>query len=190
MRKMPNVMQTIRAIAAVALVAAASFGCGRSAEGGTGRPPAASNIQPSKGSGNVAAKVTRSEREWRALLTPEQYRVMRECGTEPPFTGKYYHFKGNGMYLCAACGAELFDSGTKYDSGSGWPSFYQPVSEEKIEERADRSLGMVRVEVRCSRCGAHLGHVFDDGPAPSGLRYCINSTALNFVEQPGKSAAK
>jgi peptide-methionine (R)-S-oxide reductase len=134
-----------------------------------------------KGSENVANKIAKTDDEWRKLLTAEQYRVTRECGTEPPFTGKYYHFKGEGTYLCVACGNELFSSGTKYDSGSGWPSFYAPLSEGNIEERTDKSHGMVRVEVRCARCGAHLGHVFEDGPAPTGLRYCINSAALNFV---------
>jgi peptide-methionine (R)-S-oxide reductase len=124
-------------------------------------------------------KVQRSEEEWRALLTPEQYEVLRRAGTERPFTGALLHNKADGMYRCAACGNELFDSDTKYDSGSGWPSFYdaRPGSVELME---DRSHGMIRTEVRCARCGSHLGHVFDDGPEPTGQRYCMNSVALAF----------
>jgi len=163
-------------------VAACAAGCGGAVERGTPR----AELKNTEGSGNVSEKIVKSDDEWRALLTPEQYRIMRQAGTEPPFTGKYYHFKGEGMYLCAACGSKLFDSDTKYDSGSGWPSFYEPASKETVEERADRSLGMARVEVRCNRCGAHLGHVFEDGPAPTGLRYCINSAALNFVPETEK----
>lgn len=126
-------------------------------------------------------KVIKSDAEWRNSLTPQQYEVMRCKGTEPPFSGKYYAFKEKGKYLCAACGNELFSSGAKYDSGTGWPSFYDPVSEGRLEKARDASLGMSRTEVRCSRCGAHLGHVFDDGPRPSGKRYCINSIALDFA---------
>jgi peptide-methionine (R)-S-oxide reductase len=138
----------------------------------------------------VPEKIVRSDDEWRRLLTEEQYRITRECGTEPAFTGKFYNFKGKGMYLCVACGNELFSSDTKYDSGSGWPSFWKPVSETGVTELTDKSHGMVRTEVRCSRCGAHLGHVFEDGPAPTGLRYCINSAALNFVDSKKDSTGK
>ena len=125
-------------------------------------------------------KITKTDAEWRAELTPEQYRIARQKGTEMAFTGEYYKTKTPGMYLCVACGQELFSSDTKYESGSGWPSFYKPASEDAVEEVTDNTHGMARTEVVCSRCGSHLGHVFPDGPRPTGLRYCMNSASLKL----------
>jgi len=128
-------------------------------------------------------KVVKSEEQWRAELTPEQYHVLREKGTERPFTGEYVHNKKAGMYQCAACGADLFRSDVKFDSGTGWPSFTEPVAEKRVELKPDNSMFMRRTEVLCGACGSHLGHVFPDGPGPTGQRYCINSCSLNFEEQ-------
>jgi peptide-methionine (R)-S-oxide reductase len=128
----------------------------------------------------VAEKLNLSAAEWRERLSPEQYHVLREAGTERAFTGKYEKNKAQGQYKCAGCGAPLFASDTKYESGSGWPSFYAPLDEDAVEEHRDTNHGMVRTEVRCATCEGHLGHVFPDGPAPTGLRYCMNSAALEF----------
>ncbi len=131
-------------------------------------------------------KFSRSEEEWRKALTPEQYRVLREKGTERPFTGRLLGTKEKGVYRCAGCGQDLFPSGSKYDSGSGWPSFSTTATEEAVEKREDASLGIKRTEVLCSRCGGHLGHVFEDGPEPTGLRFCVNSEALEFKTEKKK----
>jgi peptide-methionine (R)-S-oxide reductase len=128
----------------------------------------------------MAEPETLTEDQWRERLTPEQFQVLRKKGTERAFTGKYWNEKTQGVYKCAGCGEPLFASEVKYDSGSGWPSFFRPLDESKVEEIVDRSHGMVRTEVTCKKCGAHLGHVFEDGPTPTGLRYCINSVSLDL----------
>jgi peptide-methionine (R)-S-oxide reductase len=130
----------------------------------------------------MGKKIEKTDDEWRAQLSDEQYHVTREHGTERAFTGEYDNFKGDGKYLCVCCDNELFNSDAKFDSGSGWPSFWKPLSEDKVEEITDSTHGMVRVEITCSRCDAHLGHVFEDGPQPSGLRYCMNSASLKFKD--------
>jgi peptide-methionine (R)-S-oxide reductase len=131
----------------------------------------------------MKTKKNKTEEEWKKELTKEQFTVLRQKGTERPFTGIYWDNKEKGIYRCAGCGAELFDSETKFDSGCGWPSFYSPIDEDKIEEQTDTSHGMIRTEILCKNCGGHLGHVFDDGPKPTGLRYCINSVSLDFKKE-------
>jgi peptide-methionine (R)-S-oxide reductase len=127
-------------------------------------------------------KVKKTEEEWKDILTEKQFHILRQKGTEPPFTGELLHNKAKGKYKCAGCGEELFLSDTKFDSGSGWPSFWAPMGDENIETQSDDSLGMRRTEIRCKKCGGHLGHVFDDGPEPTGKRYCVNSASLKFDE--------
>jgi peptide-methionine (R)-S-oxide reductase len=131
-------------------------------------------------------KIVRTDSEWRAMLSPEQYRVAREAGTERAFTGKYHDFKGKGTYTCVGCGLPLFSSQQKYNSGTGWPSFWDVAEDGHVAQRDDSGWGMRRVEVLCARCDSHLGHVFTDGPRPTGLRYCINAASLNFVPDDGK----
>lgn len=131
----------------------------------------------------MSERIKKSDAEWRSQLTDEQYYVTRKKGTEPPFTGEYEHTETPGTYVCICCGQPLFASDAKYHSGSGWPSYFQPIAEENVETESDASHGMVRTEVMCSRCSAHLGHVFEDGPKPTGLRYCINSASLRLVDE-------
>ena len=128
-------------------------------------------------------EIQKTDEEWRSQLTPEQYDVTRREGTERAFTGQYWDHKGDGVYRCVCCGETLFDSATKFDSGSGWPSFWAPIGEGHVHTQADSNLGMRRVEVECRRCGAHLGHVFEDGPKPTGMRYCVNSASLQFSDR-------
>jgi len=141
------------------------------------------NQQSNTNKNNSINKVKKSEQEWKACLTPEEYQILRDKGTEMAYTGKYYDHKEKGVYKCAGCGAELFSSNTKYDSGSGWPSFWKPIANDRISNESDNSMFMARTEILCSECGGHLGHVFNDGPKPTGMRYCVNSVSLEFEAQ-------
>jgi peptide-methionine (R)-S-oxide reductase len=176
------------ALLALSLV---TLGCDRStataADTTPAKPGQPTTAQPATQDASVG-HVEKSDEEWKKILTPEQYNILRKKGTEPSGTGAYVNNHEKGTYLCAACGLELFSSDTKFESGTGWPSFWQPIARTHVTETTDRTYGMNRTEVTCARCGGHLGHVFDDGPKPTGLRYCMNSASLKFV--PAKDASK
>ncbi len=171
-------MKRFAMLAAVAASLAAAAACAQRPHGAASAADRTTLSDSKRSDTDMADKVVKTDAEWKRELTPEQYQVLRHGGTERAFTGKYWNEHDRGLYRCAACGEPLFSSDTKYDSGSGWPSFYQPVDPADVRLETDRTLGMPRTEVLCARCGGHLGHVFDDGPEPTGLRYCINSAAL------------
>lgn len=162
----------------IALLATAALAGAVASSAPRGEAPA----EATKTGANMTDKVVKSDEEWKKILTPMQYKVLRQKGTERAFTGEYWNNHEKGIYVCAACGKELFSSDTKFESGTGWPSFWSPISKDSVEEEADNSLFTRRTEIVCARCGGHLGHVFDDGPPPTHLRYCMNSAALKLVK--------
>ena len=180
--------------AALAALLALGTSCAPKPEAPPAEPPKAETPRPetpkteraAEGDSRVKNPLGLSDEEWKKKLSAEEYYVCRQQGTERPGTGKLLHYKGDGTFVCAACGNPLFDSKAKFESGTGWPSFYQPLSKDAVTERGDLTHGMTRVEVNCSKCGSHLGHVFDDGPQPTGLRYCMNSVSLKVKEKDEK----
>ncbi len=185
-RKSPFAWRQVVGLAVAGLLPTLAAGSASAAQ-----PPKPIPATPTNAVNSMNEKVVKTDEEWRRQLTPEQYRILRQKGTERAFTGKFWNYRQKGVYRCAACGQSLFDSGTKFDSGCGWPSYFAPLQTNAITTRQDLSHGMQRVEVLCSRCGGHLGHVFDDGPRPTGLRYCINSAALEFSTAiPGTKSGK
>jgi peptide-methionine (R)-S-oxide reductase len=179
---------------ALAALLAAGVSCAPKPEAPPAPPPAEPARTPppkaqepsAEGDRRVKNPLGLSDEEWKKKLTPDEYYVCRQQGTERAGTGKLLHYKGDGTFVCAACGNPLFDPKAKFESGTGWPSFFQPLSKDAVTERGDLTHGMTRVEVNCSKCGSHLGHLFDDGPAPTGLRYCMNSVSLKIQEKDGK----